>query len=609
MFGGARFSIMSSRPGLDITQRSACRIAPGQFFQARAFGWGRTAVRLHCPPHEQREIIRTQRLREIISMGIRLTSCIRAAIVALAVLGFALCAGAESSDQTASSPVQSLYRDGVLPTGAPLVGTRDGGAQVVGKNAACASCHRRSGLGVVEGRIVIPPITGHYLFNPGERPVPEGESSPLEAAAFNRVRYTDATVARAIRSGVGPSGKPLSALMPHFDLDDGTMSALIGYLHTLSAAASPGVDADTLHFATIVTPDADPERARAMIEVLQHFFDNKDAFYRGKAPPLDSARRIHFRILRRWQLHVWILTGAPESWDAQLRAKLRAEPVLAVISGMAGRTWEPVHLFCEQQQLPCLLPNADLPVVHAGDFYSVYFSGGVLLEAELLAARLPAGTQRVVQVYRDDDIGAAAAKAFANAADHSMRVDNYALAPGADTARLAAAVAHAAPADALIMWLRPADLRRLPAAASPAGVWISGIMGGLEHAPLPAAWLAKAHLTYPFDLPEQRRLRLTWPLTWFKVQGIAVTEERTQTDTYLACVMLAEAVGAVWGNFVRDHLLEQYENMTSTRILNGYYPHLSLGPGQRIASKGAYIVHFTDAPGASVAKDGEWTVP
>jgi hypothetical protein len=52
-----------------------------------------------------------------------------------------------------------------------------------------------------------------------------------------------------------------------------------------------------------------------------------------------------------------------------------------------------------------------------------------------------------------------------------------------------------------------------------------------------------------------------------------------------------------------------YENMLSFRTLNGYYPHLSLGPGQRIASKGGYIVHFADAAGTTVVKDGEWTVP
>jgi len=525
------------------------------------------------------------------------------------MLGLAWYASAVSAERAANESALALYRSGVLPSGATLIGSREGGAEVSGQNAACASCHRRSGLGVAEGRIVIPPITGRYLFNPGERPVPEGESSPLAAAAYNRVRYTEATLARAIRSGIGPSGKPLSPLMPHYALDDAAMSALVSYLRTLSPTASPGVDADTLHFATIVTPDADPERARAMLEVLNHFFDNKDAYYRGKAPPLDSQRRIHYRVLRRWQLHVWTLTGEPDTWESQLRAKLRAEPVLAAISGISGRTWAPVHRFCEQEQLPCLLPNVDLPVVRDGDFYSVYYSAGVLLEAKLLTARLPVGTHRLVQVYRDNDIGADAAKALATAAARTMRVDNYPLTARADAAQLAAAVARAEPGDALILWLRPEDLRRLPATGSPASVWISGLMGGLEHAPLPAAWLGTAHLSYPVDLPEQRRLRMTWPLTWFKIQGIQVTDERTQVDTYLSCVILAESVGALWGNFVRDYLLEQYENMISFRILNAYYPHLSLGPGQRIASKGGYIVHFADAAGNSVIKDGEWTVP
>jgi hypothetical protein len=524
---------------------------------------------------------------------------------------FALTAGSVRAAATSADPTaaaQALFRNGVLPSGTPLKGTREGGASVVGKNAACASCHRRSGLGMAEGRIVTPSITGHYLFNPGERPAPEGESSPLAAAAYNRARYTDATLARAIRGGLGPTGKPLSPLMPHFALDDATMSLLIDYLRTLSATAAPGVETDTLHFATIVTPDADPERARAMLEVLNHFFDNKDAYYRGKAPPLRATRRIHYRVLRRWQLHVWTLTGAPDTWQAQLHAKLRAEPVMAVVSGIAGRTWAPVHRFCEQEQLPCLLPNVDLPVIHDGDFYSVYFSAGVLLEAELLAARLPAGTHHVVQVYREDDIGAAAAQSLAGDV-HAMQVDNYPLKAGADAAQLATAVSHAAAGDALILWLRPEDLRQLPAAATPASIWISGLMGGLEHAPLPTAWLATAHLSYPFDLPEQRRFRMTWPLTWFKTQGIQVTDERTQVDTYLSCVILAESVGALWGNFVRDYLLETYENMLSFRTLNAYYPHLSLGPGQRFASKGGYIVHFADAGGPSVVKDGEWLVP
>ena len=60
---------------------------------------------------------------------------------------------------------------------------------------------------------------------------------------------------------------------------------------------------------------------------------------------------------------------------------------------------------------------------------------------------------------------------------------------------------------------------------------------------------------------------------------------RTQTDTYLAWSILAEAAGTMLDNFVPDYLLERVEVELSHRIINGYYPRLGLAPGQRFASK------------------------
>ena len=71
-----------------------------------------------------------------------------------------------------------------------------------------------------------------------------------------------------------------------------------------------------------------------------------------------------------------------------MRERLAREPVFAVISGLAGAEWGPVHDFCEAQKLPCLFPNVDAPVSREGDFYSLYFSHGVLLEAGLIAGEL-----------------------------------------------------------------------------------------------------------------------------------------------------------------------------------------------------------------------------
>ena len=39
------------------------------------------------------------------------------------------------------------------------------------------------------------------------------------------------------------------------------------------------------------------------------------------------------------------------------------------------------------------------------------------------------------------------------------------------------------------------------------------------------------------------------------------------------------------------------------------YPRLSLGPGQRFASKGGYIVRFADIKGDKLVAETDWIVP
>jgi hypothetical protein len=52
--------------------------------------------------------------------------------------------------------------------------------------------------------------------------------------------------------------------------------------------------------------------------------------------------------------------------------------------------------------------------------------------------------------------------------------------------------------------------------------------------------------------------------------------------------------------FQRDYLVERVEDMIERRVITGYYPRLTLAPGQRFASKGGYMVRFSrgrTAPG------------
>lgn len=510
-----------------------------------------------------------------------------------------------------------IFRRGVLPSGEPLQGERVAGATLSGEAAACTNCHRRSGLGTTEGQIVIPPIIGKYLFRPLEKNVKDLDLPHVYGVRTKRSPYTDETLVRAIRDGIDSDGRTLNYLMPHFKLDDASMTSLITYLKELTSAPVPGVTEDTLHFATIITPDANPLAAKGMLDVLQKFIEDKNEFIRGGARTMASqGQAISYRVTRRWALHVWELTGAPATWQQQLHEKLIAEPVFAVLSGIGGKTWEPVHRFCEAESVPCLFPNVELPIDAEKDFYSMYLSKGVLLEPALIAHNLQsqAASKKItqlIQVYRKDDIGASAAQALQSRPELAgVKIINKVLPASGGLAELSKAVEEGKADEVLVLWLRPTDLAALPTQPGKhANVYMSGTMGTLEDAPLPAAWRSVTHMAYPVDLPELRRVRLYYPLGWFKIRHIPVVAERVQTDTYLACGIVSEMLNEMVDSFVRDYLLERTEAMLSHRLITGYYPRLGLAQKQRFASKGGYLVHFTEAKGNKIKADTDWVIP
>ena len=517
---------------------------------------------------------------------------------------------------------ESIYLRGVLGSGAPLEGTREtGGLGTQGADAACVNCHQRSGLGSREGDLFIPPVTGDYLF---QVRVPGAHDPVLPYVASmhsHRDPYTTATLARAIRDGIDSDGRPLSSLMPRFALSDPDMAWLIQYLKNLGVRRSPGVTDSVVHFATIFTPDADPVKRRGVLDVLTQYVTEKNSFPFGPSPRMvTSGRTAYSKSMYmanlRWQLHVWQLSGPASSWREQLEQHLRDEPVFAVLSGLGGSNWAPVHQFCEQNALPCLFPNVEVPVAADGDFYSLYFSKGVLLEAELIGTQVLAlgkdpSVLVVDQIYRAGDSGEPAARALAAQLQaRGVTVRGRALAPGAAGRGLAAALRAQGRAQVLVLWLRPADIAAL-GSAPPAQtqVYLSGLMGGLEDAPLPPSWRASTRLAYPFDLPDRRGVRLDYPLGWFSFRHIPVVALQVQVDTYLACSLVSEVTKQLADSYVRPYLIEQLQGMLEHRIMTGYYPHLALAYRQRFASKGGYIAHFSQDHGTHLIADGDWVAP
>ncbi|HWR75573.1 MAG TPA: cytochrome C [Thiobacillus sp.] len=493
------------------------------------------------------------------------------------------------------------------------------GVALSGADAACVKCHRRSGLGGSEGQNPIRPIAGRLLFSSQGKLERAGRWAIPASSAAVRPPYTRNSLARALREGIDPAGRPLDALMPRYDLSDEEIAQLQAYLEGLSSTAAPGVTDREIHFSTIITPDISSDRRSAMLDVLQGFFRDKNGGTRKETRRREAGSEQMYRAFRTWVLHVWELKGSPETWGAQLAAYYRQQPVFAVIGGIGGASWQPVHAFCEAFEVPCVFPDVDYPDVAGTGYYPLYFTRGVTLEAEVLAKHLletgPSGGA-IVQVYRDHALGRLPAQGLREYLQGKSRktVIDY---PLSEAGRLPvdflSRLAGNERLSTLVLWLDSTDLAVLdPAAALPDGleaIYVSASLSVMRRPSLPENWLSKLRMVYPFDLPATREQRLARMNAWLRARNIPLSDERTQANAFFAATVTGDAMSHLGENFSRDYFIERIEQMTQSALSPSIYPHLSLGPGQRFASKGGYVVRFSPGKGGTPIAISEWLIP
>ena len=398
---------------------------------------------------------------------------------------------------------QSIYRQGRGEGGRAITGLRFGGVEAQGAAVACANCHRRSGLGAVEGTDQVSPVAGRFIFTDDPRAVVSMNFRTIKSFNQRHPAFTDKEFAAAVSKGQHQSGRELSPIMPRFELNAVELRALQAYLRTLSAGWSPGVDARQLRLATVITPDVSAERRATFLATIKAIVNQKNGNYTPGRRTMSSAAEMMYRSDRYWELDVWELSGPPAGWAAQLDARMRANPVFALVSGLGRGEWAPVHDFCERMQTPCWFPSVDsAPALAGKDFYSIYFSAGTTLEADVLAShlreqRLPRG--RLVQWHRGDAAARMGAQRLVEQLSKALPTLKVATREivAADRADLAAqtnaALRELNPADTLVLWWPAEDMAALPAAAAHAGpTFLSARLAGTQMSGLPAPWRAQA---------------------------------------------------------------------------------------------------------------------
>ena len=532
----------------------------------------------------------------------------------LALAGLPLTANAEATTASKALVEQGrrIYQEGVLPSGKPLRGERLN-ATVEGEAAACVKCHRQSGMGSLEGNIVVPPITGNFLFATNEnRPLALLDMRAAKNVSLAHAPYTEASLAKAIMKGTNINGKPMSALMPRYALNDSEIKALIAYLRQLSASLPPGIGADTIRFATIVAPGVDKTLSDAMISMMKTAFIQRNASQENLSGRMKMPLDLIPRTRRNWELAVWELQGAPDTWGKQLMEYYNHEPVFAVISGISNMTWEPVQAFCQQEKLPCLFPSIPLPPSQPAA-YSLYFSRGVLLEADVLAKYLrdqkDKAPHRLIQVFRDDDVGRGAAQELALALkDSGIQLEDRIL-RGNDPAAISEALKNLSDKDAVMLWLRPEDLSAVNKAApeqTPAVAFVSGFLAAENFNSFSKTWKPKVRLVYPYELGKTRQTNIAIMQDWIKNWHVPLVNEAAQTEVFFDLLFLTDIMSQMLDNLYRDYLVERAEDMLSIGSNISIYPRLSLATGQRYGSKGAYIARFD---GDKLTAESDWIVP
>lgn len=264
---------------------------------------------------------------------------------------------------------ERLYREGTLSSGAPVEVQLSTGAVLRGKAAACASCHRPSGFGGVEGGVYVPPVTGPYLFAGREnRRIDLFHALFQEELGFEiwarlrqrppRPAYTLESLGVALASGHDPSGRTLDPLMPRYSLSADDLANLHACLDTLGARPDPGVNAESIRFATLVHGEVDTAAERARLAVLEAFvrLKNADTERLRQRPPDPLGHEEHFApAYRRWELEVLEVDLSARPGHDDLAARLRSQEVFAVLAGPGGEVGRRLSAFCEEQSLPCLL--------------------------------------------------------------------------------------------------------------------------------------------------------------------------------------------------------------------------------------------------------------
>ncbi|RMF74884.1 MAG: ABC transporter substrate-binding protein, partial [Alphaproteobacteria bacterium] len=257
-------------------------------------------------------------------------------------------------------------------------------------------------------------------------------------------------------------------------------------------------------------------------------------------------------------------------------------------------------------RLACIFPVAELPPLKGAyqGGYVLYLSLGLVGEARGLARYLAGaddrhGGQPLTLLQANDAWGQRAGEAF----------DREWKAAGAPTElrkqvirkrrgwRKALARLRAEPAVVILPGRQARAvleaIARMNPQELPARLYLPGtVLPALRRSSLPAGTVARIRIVTRYDDPKAIHPDSYRARAWIRSRKLAIPDWNLMRETFFALRLVDNALEPLQADYYRDYLIEILEHITEVGLDPGPFPHPELGPDQRVASRGVYIMRW-----------------
>jgi len=478
---------------------------------------------------------------------------------------------------------KQIYLKGESPDGAEIKTLLGADRLEVPANAfACANCHGLRGQGASEGGLQPPPINWETLIAPHTSALTRRERAP----------YTEATLARAIRAGLDPSGARLHPGMPQYELTPAQMADLIAYLKQLGKEgdADPGIDDRRIKVGA----------ALPLTGALAQVGEDVKATLTAYLAEVNAQGGIYGRQI---DLVVLDSRGEPAGTLAATERLVEREGVFALVASFEAGTSTATNDYLKRREVALvgpvtLSPRLSVPPNPFIFYLLPTFADQARALVDFAVAKFSVRPPRVAVISSDNEFDADARAGFHSQAKlYTLQVvSEQTYTTGATGATggfrvetMIEMIAQKKP-DAIFFFGNAEQFaqltRGMTAAKLKAALFSSVVMIGHSAFDAPAPLAPQIFLAYPAALPGEDDF--TEFVNAMRKGNVRLSSPAFQAVAYGAAKTFVEALKSSGRQLSRPALLASLEGLRDFKT--GVVPPLTFGANRRVGASGCYIV-------------------